>query len=113
MSQSYKVIYLKEIYGPLNEKPKKGSMALTALSCGHPLKLVSEKTENGLTWARVKAGLHEGYVQKRFISQDRPQCFQDQYFRFFESIDLSVTNFYFWAKLYDNYIVNTSRPYGK
>ena len=107
------VYYLNVLYGSIHQNPSSSSTTLTAIACGHPLKLISGHGKSGKKWMKVKAGLHTGYIDEKFLTKKRPECFQDKFPRFFDGLELGVTEYYFWAKLYDNFIMNTSRPEGK
>lgn len=103
------VMYLNISYGSVHQNPNGSSTSLTVLECGHPVKTLKYQSSN---WTKVKAGMHSGYIQKQFLQKTRPECFQDKYSRYFDSLNLTVTEYYFWARLYDNYITNVSKPEG-
>lgn len=105
-----KVLYLNTMYGSVHQNPNATSTSLTVLECGHPIKVLTQYNES---WTKVKAGLHSGYIQRENLQKQRPACFQDQYSRYFESLNLTVSDYYFWARLYDNYISSTTRPEGQ
>lgn len=102
--------YLNTYYGSVHQSANASSTSLTVLECGHPLKVLQKQSS---MWSKVKAGMHIGYIKSQVLQSRRPKCFQDRYSRYFESLNLTVTDYYFWARLYDNYIMNTSRPEGE
>lgn len=107
------VMYLNKMYGSVHQNPSRSSTSLTVLACGHPVKVLSSQGQSHQSWKKVKAGLHTGFIASYFLQKERPNCFQDKYPRFYDSLKLSVTEFYFWARLYDNYIINKTTPGGK
>lgn len=56
-------------------------------------------------WKYISAGPYEGYIMKDFISSEAPECFQDKYPRFFENLELSITDMHFWGRLYDHFLI--------
>lgn len=104
------VRYLNINYGSVHQNPNASSTSLTVLECGHPVKILKYQSN---TWMKVKAGMHSGFVKKQFLQEGRPSCFQDKYPRYFDSLNLTVTEYYFWARLYDNYITSVTTPEGK
>jgi hypothetical protein len=104
------VKYLNTHYGSVHQNANATSTSLTVLECGHPIKVIRQHSPS---WSKVKAGLHSGYIKNKFLQSKRPNCFQDKYSRYFESLNLTVTDYYFWARLYDNYISSVTRPEGE
>lgn len=102
--------YLNIHYGSVHQNANPSSTSLTVLECGHPIKVLQQHSPS---WSKVKAGLHTGYIKNKFLQSKRPECFQDRYSRYYDSLNLTVTDYYFWARLYDNYITSITRPEGK
>lgn len=103
--------YFNQMYGHIHQTPSRYSTSLTNISCGHPLRVLSV-TQSGQTrsifnerWKFISTGPYEGYLPKSFISNSKPECFQDKYTRFFELFDLSITDMHFWGRLYDHFLI--------
>jgi len=105
------VRYLVAPYAHIHQNPNRFSAALTTISCAHPLRMMAIVPSKGASavelfnkeWRFVKAGPYEGYIRADFLAQTKPECFQDKYSKFFESLDLEVADMYYWGRLYDLY----------
>lgn len=111
-----KVSYLKNIFGQIHLNPSRYSTSLTTISCGHPVKVFEVEELSGESrvlfndiWLYVKVGGYEGYINKNFLSNSKPLCFQDSYPKFFDQFDLDLTELYYWGRLYDQYIQGKSK----
>lgn len=111
-----KISYLKNIFGQIHLNPSRYSTSLTSLSCGHPIKIYEVVENSGKlrvifneNWHYVKVGGYEGYINKNFLSNKKPHCFQDSYIKFFDQFDLDLTELYYWGRLYDQYIQGKSK----
>lgn len=103
--------YYNQMFGHIHQTPSRYSTSLTNIACGHPLRIMSI-TQAGQTltlfndrWKFISAGPYEGYLPEKFISTERPECFQDKYARFYEAFDLSITEMHFWGRLYDHFLI--------
>jgi hypothetical protein len=109
--------YFKEVYGHVHKNPFRYSLGLTTVSCGHPLKILKAKSNKkgvyreyfAKSWRYVKIGPYHGYIKDKFISRKRPICIQDKYPKFFEKINLEISDMYYWGKLYDQYLLGKSK----
>jgi hypothetical protein len=113
-----KVAYYTQIFGHIHRNPSRYSNSLSTIGCGHPLKLYElrpkGKPEPVITlvdgkWYFVSAGPYEGYVLSEFISDSKPDCFQDRYPKFFDELGLELADMYYWGKLSDQLLNGRSR----
>ncbi|ATH08814.1 hypothetical protein BIY24_12915 [Halobacteriovorax marinus] len=110
-----KVMYVNQLFAQVHKNPSKHSIYLTTTECGHPVKvykLVSKSNARVLfnrTWKIVKVGSYDGYMNGDYLSSTKPKCFQDKYPKFFDSLDLEITDMFYWGKLYDQYVTGQSR----
>ena len=105
-----KLFYYKKTYGHIHELSNKHSPSLTTISCGHPLVFIKYKEDKvGEMWIQVRASNVKGYVDTKHISKTRPQCQQRIYPKFWNSLDMDVSELYYWGRLYDQYIEGDSR----
>lgn len=105
-----KISYLKNIFGHIHQNASRFSTSLTTLACGHPIKVYevtqrSGKKESifGPGFHYVSAGNYFGYIQSDSLVDKRPTCFQDRYPKFFDAFNLSITELYYWGRLYDHF----------
>lgn len=113
----HKVSYFKLLFGHIHRNPSRYSNSLSTLSCGHPVKVFEwsnqgskEKTlDVNEDWYFVQVGPYRGYMLKESLSEKKPNCLQDQYPRFFDSIGLELTDMYYWGKLNDHFLNGKSR----
>lgn len=94
--------YLNKTFSLVHESASTFSGSLTTIMCGFPLKILKkENMKEG--WSYVHAGDSKGYVQEEFISNEQGFCFQERYQKFFSALNLSLTDFYYWGKIQDQY----------
>jgi len=108
--------YFRPIFGHVHRNPSKYSSSLTTISCGHPVKVYKLTPKKGRAvtlfnkiWHYVKVGPYEGYIDKKYLASSKPDCFQDRYPKFFDSLELDLTELYYWGRLYDQYVFGKSR----
>jgi hypothetical protein len=111
-----RVAYFNPIFGHVHRNPSRYSSSLTTISCGHPikvLKLVPAKgrpvTVFNKVWHFVKVGPYEGYIDGKYLNEKKPNCFQDRYPKYFDALELDLTELYYWGRLYDQYVFGKSR----
>ncbi len=111
------VAYYKNIFGHIHKNPSRYSQSLSTIECGHPVKIyvlvnLQNKSKQELFEGRfhyVKVGPYEGYIDKSYLTLKRGDCFQDRFPRFFDHLELELTDMYYWGKLYDQYVYGKSR----
>ena len=103
------VFYYKNTFGHIHERSDPYSSSLTTVACGHPLKVYQKSDYVRKGWSYVKTAGITGYVQNKFLFKSKPVCMQAKYPRFFNAMELSLTDMYYWGKLNDMYIEGKSR----
>lgn len=111
-----KIMYFNETMGNVHQNASRYSQTLTSVSCNHPIKVLriqSAATEqvfygNG-EWVQVQAGPYEGFLLKDLLSDSKVECFQDQYPKFFEEMNMSITDLYYLGRLNDQYLTGKSK----
>ena len=105
-----KVMYFQPILGHIHQSPLKTSPSMTTIQCGYPLKVItSTLVKHPEDWSYVEASDIKGFVPLSFLSDAKPVCFQEKYPRYFESLNMDVTELYYWGRLYDQYLSGESR----
>lgn len=104
------VFYFSPILGHVHQSPKELSSSLTTIQCGHPMKVIeSTKVKVSEEWAHVQVADFKGFVLKSFLAKARPDCFQGKYPKFFDGLNLDLSELYYWGRLYDNYLQGQSK----
>lgn len=105
-----RIVYFKKLFGHIHKNPSRYSQSLSTIGCGHPIKILvnNGREEYGKGFYKVKVGPYEGYISKLYLNDKKPLCFQDKYPRFFDNLELSLTDMYYWGKLYDQYVYGRS-----
>jgi hypothetical protein len=105
------VMYYNKIYGHIHKSASRYSQSLSTLECNHPVKVLSVNGQKswGEGFSCVKVGPYKGYIHKDYLSSRKSKCFQDKYPRFFDKLNLSISDMYYWGKLYDQYIRGRSK----
>lgn len=108
--------YLNKMFSHIHQNPSRYSQSMSTVACGHPLKVMkliqkdgSEQVTFSKEWSLVGTGPYEGYIQSKYISDKRPSCFQDRYPKFFQELELELTEMYYWGRLYDHYDLGHSK----
>ena len=111
-----RIAYFKPIFGHVHRNASPYSSSLTTISCGHPIKVykIIPKSGRPVTvfnkkFHFVKVGPYEGYVSIDYLSEKKVDCFQDRYPKFFDELDMDLTELYYWGRLYDQFIFGKSR----
>lgn len=111
------VKYFSRMMGNVHQNPSRYSQVMTTISCNHPVKVMKETSKDGkdfLTygennWHMVNVGPYEGYIMTDYLSEKKVECFEEEYSKFFEGLNLSITDLYYWARLYDQYVQGKSK----
>lgn len=110
-----KVMYVNKIFAQVHKNPSRHSIYLTTTECGHPVKVYKLVSKNrtrvsfNRTWKIVKVGAYDGYIDGEYLSSKKVDCFQDKYPKFFDSLNLEISDMFYWGKLYDQYVSGKSR----
>ena len=106
-SKNLGTYYLRPIFGHLHVAPKKFSASVMTTYCGKPVKISKEIPQS--KWGEVEVSNRKGFILKSFLSNKKPLCFQKKYEKFLSSLNLDTTEQYYWARLYDQYILGKSK----
>lgn len=109
--------YFSKSMGNVHQNPSRYSLVLTTISCNHPVKVMKETSADGKEfilyaddkWNLVNVGPYEGYVMSEYLSDKKNECFEEEYSKFFDGLNLSVNELYYWARLYDQYVSGKSQ----
>lgn len=102
-------LYYTNFLGHLHENPSKDSTSLTIIQCSHSVQVLKSSKNAPAGWMKVKVGSDSGYVQSRFLSIKRPGCLQEKYPKFYTSFKLTLSEMYYWGRLYDQYLQGESK----
>jgi len=106
------IFYLKPIFGHVHQSTNPTSASLTTIQCAHPVKVIeSSKVSVGHEWAYVQVADYKGFILKEFLSSSRPDCIQAKYPKFFDAMNLDLSELYYWGRLYDQYIPIQTRAH--
>ena len=103
------VVYYVNSFGHVHQMAQINSASVTTVACGHPLKVNESLNSYGQEWLIVSVGPQKGYVLKEFTSERKSECFQEKYPKFFNSMNLDLSELYYWGRLYDQFIRGRSR----
>ncbi len=103
-------LYFQKVMGLVHKNPSKGSSSLTTLQCGHAVKVIVDSSiRYPKGWTYVKVGDDRGYILNDYLTNKRPNCFQEKYPKFFNALNLDLTDMYYWGRLFDQYVIEESR----
>jgi hypothetical protein len=104
------IFYFTPIFGHVHQASSKTSGSLTTIQCSHPVKIIeSSKVSVAKEWAYVHVAEHRGFILREYLSSKRPECLQGKYPKFFDALNLDLSELYYWGRLYDHYYQGESR----
>ncbi len=104
------IYYFSPMFGHVHQSSVRTSASLTTIQCSHPVKVLeSSKVHASSEWAYVEVAEHRGFILKEYLAPARPGCFQAKYPRFFDSLNLDLSDLYYWGRLNDQYISGETR----
>jgi hypothetical protein len=109
--------YFSEMMGNVHQNPSRYSQVLTTISCNHPVKIMKETSKDGKDfvlfgedkWNLVTVGPYVGYVMADYLADKKNVCFEEEYSKFFDGLNLDINDLYYWARLYDQYVQGKSK----
>ncbi len=104
------ILYLNTMFGHVHIQAEQFASSLTTMACGHPVKVLNPpSTHHDSKWLYVRVGEVKGYVAQEFLSEKRPDCFQDNYPKYFNALNLDLNELYYWGRLYDHFVNGESK----
>lgn len=103
------VFYVKRPYLNLHQGTLPYSSVLTTLSCNQPVKVFETTPKIVEDWQSVTVGDFEGFLPSEFLGTKRANCFNEKYPKFLNSLQLDLTEMYYWGRLDDQYIQGKSQ----
>ena len=104
------IFYMKPLFGHVHQSSVRTSASLTTIQCSHPVKVIeSSKVSVSPEWAYVQVADYRGFIMKQFLSEKKPECFQGKYPKFFDGLNMDLSELYFWGRLYDHYVQGETR----
>lgn len=105
------VMYFNKMYGSVHELANISSYSLTTIGCGHPVRVFKKDRGFSEFFSYVKIASYKGYILKAHLSSTRPDCFSKKYSRFTNSVDMSLSDLYYWGRLYDHFKMGETQVY--
>lgn len=100
--------YFVEFMGHVHKSPSDLSESLTAIQCAQSVSILEDK-ESKLGWLKVNVGEDTGYIREIFLNSKRPNCFQENYPKFYQNQNFDMTQLYFWGRIEDHFIRGESK----
>jgi hypothetical protein len=108
--------YFNQMMGNIHQNASRYSQVLTTISCNYPVKVMKETSKDGKdfvlygdNWNLVTVGPYEGYIMSDYLSDKKNVCFEEEYSKFFDGLELDINDLYYWARLYDQYVQGKSK----
>ncbi len=101
------IYYIQTVYSQLHQNPSKFSRVLSTFECGQPFYVLSSPISE---FYQVEYSNYKGFMSTNVLGKNKPtECWQDMYRRFFDHIDIGVTEIHYWGRLQDLLIKGESR----
>ncbi|MFG1494728.1 SH3 domain-containing protein [Halobacteriovorax sp. ZH4_bin.1] len=105
--QKKTIYYVQSVYSQLHQNPSKFSRVLSTFECGQPFYVLSSPISE---FYQVEYSNYKGFMSTNVLSQRKPDaCWQDMYRRFFDQIEIGVTEIHYWGRLQDLLIKGESK----
>ena len=105
----FSIKYFQLTFGHVHLKPYSYSDSKTTLQCGQSVKVFDKNPSSLNDWSYVQVGEDLGYIKNEYLNLSRPEnCMQTKYPVFFQSLNLDLTDLYYWGRIYDHSIEFTS-----
>ncbi|MGI4993813.1 SH3 domain-containing protein [Halobacteriovorax sp. GFR7] len=105
--QKKTIYYVQSVYSQLHQNPSKFSRVLSTFECGQPFYVLSSPISD---FYQVEYSNYKGFMSTNVLSQRKPDgCWQDMYRRFFDQIEIGVTEIHYWGRLQDLLIKGESK----
>lgn len=109
--------YFNKIMGNVHQNASRFSQVLTTISCNHPVKMVKEVSKDGKdlssyidpNWTMVNVGPYDGFIMTDYLTDKKNECFEEEYPKYFDGLNLDINDLYYWARLYDQYVQGKSK----
>ena len=109
--------YFNQMMGNVHQNASRFSQVMTTISCNHPVKLMKETSSDGKDlvlygdndWNLVTVGPYDGFIMSAYLSDKKNECFEEEYSKFFDGLELDINDLYYWARLYDQYTQDKSK----
>jgi hypothetical protein len=102
--------YLNPVFGHVHQSANRSSPSLTTIQCSHPVKVIqSSKVTVDPEWVYVEVAEFRGFILKEYLNEKKPDCLQGKYPKFFDALNLDLSELYYWGRLYDRYIQGETR----
>ncbi|MBC7712690.1 MAG: SH3 domain-containing protein [Rhizobacter sp.] len=109
--------YFNQMMGNVHQNASRFSQVLTTISCNHPVKVMKQTSKDGKDfvmfgdndWYLVTVGPYDGYIMADYLSDKKSVCFEEEYAKFFDGLELDINDLYYWARLYDQYVQGKSK----
>ena len=93
-------IFVDKQFVHVHKNKSVNSITVVTIACGKKVKLMSSDQ----TWNKIKSGSFEGFSLKRNFTTDKPACLGSKYSKFYNQLDLSMTDIYKLGRLEDLFI---------
>ena len=102
--------YMIPLFGHVHQSSSRTSASLTTIQCAHPVKVIeSSKVSVSSEWAYVQGADYRGFILKQYLGTRKPECIQGKFPKFFDSLNLDLSELYYWGRLYDHYVQGETR----
>lgn len=106
-AQTEIVKFIQKPYAQIHQNPTRVSRILTTFECGQGLKI--KKNEGDFSF--VQFANYEGYILNSHLQDSKPiDCYQDKYRKFFEYLNLGISEMHYFGKLQDMMIEGVVMP---
>ena len=98
-------MYFQQTFGLLYNNPSWTADSSDVLACNDRVETFSFPAANlPEGWVKAKIRGKEGFVPQAFLAERRATCFAEKYPKFFDRFNLSVSERFYWGRLYGRYL---------
>lgn len=109
--KSLGIKYFIPFMGHIHETAGDHAPSLGTIQCSQALNLIMDpKVKVPMGWSYVRIGKDKGFVRTDFLGKKNQDCFQSKYSKFYLNMRLDLSEYYYWGRLLDHYLVMETRP---
>lgn len=91
----------------MHQNKSRFSRIISNFECNQPFQVLKDEGE----FMKVKFATYQGYILSDHLQRGKfDKCYQDQYRKFIDYLDLGVSDMHYWGRLQDLYVSGEVNP---
>ncbi|MAE58114.1 MAG: hypothetical protein CME69_04495 [Halobacteriovorax sp.] len=100
-------LYATKPYVQMHQNKSRYSRVISNFECNQPFKMIKDHGE----FFEVSYAAYKGFILRELVSSSKAKdCPQDKYSKFFEYLQLDISDMHYWGRVQDLYIYGEVNP---